>query len=267
MPDNPAGPRRNLISCDLSPAQLATWALAEARVRPPVPSVTHVAQVLGIARVEESAELTKAGCLDVDRGDVVVRVRPGNPRWQRFTLAHELGHYLLAVHQGIPLAEQLGDRRAERYCNSFASHFLLPRPWLRSAVPTSDPSLENLLSLADDADCTAATAMAALIDAKRWNAILAVWRLEGGEWRVQTCLRPETGLRLAADPNSADVLNAAPRGSTTRAHLPLIADGKRVIVEVEMTRQGVSVITLTGDTDLLSPGPRSTQQRGHLSRH
>lgn len=247
------GPR-HLLSCDFNPAQLAMWALVEAKVSPPVPSVSYVARALGISRVEESSTISKAGCLAVDDGELVVFVRPGNRRWQRFTLAHELGHYLLAVHQGIPLRDQLRDRRAERYCNSFASHFLLPRPWLRQTIPDDSANLDLLLSLARVASCTAATAMGALIDASVWNGTLGVWRMEAGEWRAQTCLRPGAGLRLGAGEGTASVLDRARYDVTLDAVLPVLANGTGMAVDAEMRREGRAVITFTRDRDLLRLG-------------
>jgi hypothetical protein len=268
LPGEVGGTASELLSCDLNPAQLATWALVEARVTPPVPSVSSVALALGISRVQESSTITKAGCLAVDDGDLVVIVRPGNRRWQRFTLAHELGHYLLAVHQGIPLTEQFGDRRAERYCNSFASHFLLPRRWLRQTIPDQGANLDVLLSLANAATCTSATAMGALIDAGVWAGALGIWRIDAGVWRAQTCLRPGAGLRLGARDGTGPVLDHARDDVTVHAALPVSANGTSMTVDVEMRREGRAVITLSSDRELLRIGlaNRPLDSRGRARR-
>lgn len=45
---------------------------------------------------------------------------------KRFTLAHELGHFLLRHH----LTDQIGEAEIERWCNKFGAELLLPRSML-----------------------------------------------------------------------------------------------------------------------------------------
>lgn len=59
--------------------------------------------------------------------DIILSFASG-PRRDRFTIAHELAHYLLHSQQGeIPLvASRLGSNRAEWEANWFAAGFLMP---------------------------------------------------------------------------------------------------------------------------------------------
>lgn len=263
-------PRSARLECKLSPAELVDWVLEEGQIDPPVGSVADLAQLLGIDRVEVNDMLTKAGCLEVSGGDLVIQVRPGKSQWQRFTLAHELGHYLLAVHQGIPLAKQVGDRRVERYCNSFASHLLLPREWIRSVADGASPSLDVVLSIASLANCTAATALVAINDALEWGATLAIWRRMTGDWTVQSCIRPYPTVCMEPTFSSARVLASA-RSTTTRSVLPVLADKRLAVLDAELRRSGGAVLvfsrSITGiddkasgqpsDAGFATPNPRS----------
>src|SRR5688572_9530692 len=51
---------------------------------------------------------------------------------KRFTLAHELGHYLLQSH----IRGEVKNDEVERWCNKFASGLLLPRLMLRTYLRT-----------------------------------------------------------------------------------------------------------------------------------
>ena len=64
------------------------------------------------------------------------------PRRDRFTIAHELGHYFLHSHQGrYPLvAARSGSDRAEWEANWFAAGFLMPTVQFLAAMNRGDSS-------------------------------------------------------------------------------------------------------------------------------
>jgi Zn-dependent peptidase ImmA (M78 family) len=70
---------------------------------------------------------------------------------QRFSMAHEYGHYLLhrdEIHE-MPVGEQIlhrnGDRnRVERQANSFAAELLMPEDLVRKAFRASKGSLKKM---------------------------------------------------------------------------------------------------------------------------
>lgn len=67
-----------------------------------------------------------------------------SPRRDRFTIAHELGHYLLHAQQGdIPLvASRKGSNRAEWEANWFAGGLLMPQIEFRKAFGAGNSPLE-----------------------------------------------------------------------------------------------------------------------------
>ena len=78
-----------------------------------------------------------------------------SPRRQRFTLAHEIGHHLLAHRTGC--ADIIGydtrnakDTAAERTCDRFASELLMPETDVRSRLADVNPDGGNPIgTLAD----------------------------------------------------------------------------------------------------------------------
>lgn len=88
-----------------------------------------------------------------------------NSPWhrRRFSLAHELGHFLIEAHrprEGLPIECSLGDlhllnprdkdrrRRIEAEANTFAAHLLMPPRRIREFIGSEGVSLETLLKMA-----------------------------------------------------------------------------------------------------------------------
>jgi hypothetical protein len=79
-----------------------------------------------------AVEMTASGACSRDGGEPVVLVNANDdPRRQRFTVAHELGHLLLDEARS---RLQLGRRDEERLCNKFASELLVPRADIATAL-------------------------------------------------------------------------------------------------------------------------------------
>ena len=72
---------------------------------------------------------------------IVVNARERHTR-QRFTIAHELGHYFLN-HRGRTFAEPGSDGRQERDAELFAACLLMPEAWLRDEWAAYAGNAEN----------------------------------------------------------------------------------------------------------------------------
>lgn len=139
------------------PIEEARKLLQKTRVRMPVNPVA-VAEELGITvKVATFADPRIVGALlpQEDRWTVYVR-SSDSPRRQRFTVAHELGHYVLhqAEHPEGIFDDDLnflrtegnvsGDREQEREANQFAAELLMPE----DAVRTAYESIKDISALA-----------------------------------------------------------------------------------------------------------------------
>jgi Zn-dependent peptidase ImmA (M78 family) len=123
-------------------SQRAADLLTACRVTaPPVP-VEQIAASHGIQIVRSAAEWNESGFLLRDNSRVIIGINARNsPKRQRFTIAHELGHWLL--HEGKPLivdqsvminkrddvSSQATDWQ-EIQANQFAAELLMPHRFL-----------------------------------------------------------------------------------------------------------------------------------------
>lgn len=161
---------------DLAEAVREAWNLGF----DPIPDLTDLFETQGI-RVfrldlkgldpEFDGLAAKAGELPIL---VVASHWPGDR--QRFTLAHELGHLMLAGR----LAEGLDDERA---CNRFAGAFLAPRPALLQELGSHRSSIEpkELALLKEEFGISMA---GLLYRAQELGIVSAAWRAEQA-WQFQ----------------------------------------------------------------------------------
>jgi Zn-dependent peptidase ImmA (M78 family) len=132
-------------------------------IRPPVP-VDEIAQNERITIARSSADASESGFLLRDGDVVIIGLNSRNTRRrQRFTIAHELGHWLL--HEGRPIivdhAVRINKRdqvssaatdQEEIDANAFAAALLMPQEQvhasvqreLRMGVPSRDELTQKL---------------------------------------------------------------------------------------------------------------------------
>jgi len=108
----------------------------------PVPT-DKIAEKLGLKIVEFEFPESFSGVLRKERG--VVGVNKNHPLVRRrFTIAHEMGHFILG-HDGDSIDEQ-SDRpmSLEREANTFASHLLIPTDLVIASVQKVGLDLKTL---------------------------------------------------------------------------------------------------------------------------
>lgn len=128
---------------------------------PPVP-VDQIAASHGIQIIRSAAEWSESGFLLRDADRIIVGINGRNsPKRQRFTIAHELGHWLLhegkrlIVDQSVMInkrddvSSQATDRQ-EIEANQFAAELLMPRDFianeLNRQMSTGISSREELIT-------------------------------------------------------------------------------------------------------------------------
>jgi len=118
----------------------------------PVPVEAIAEDLLGLS-VGEDDELPVSGLLLPAERQIWLNGREAreNPGRRRFTLAHELGHWVCQCLEGrtAPVycrSEDLGagaDRELEREANVFAAELLMPEPVVRAAFEVGHPAPER----------------------------------------------------------------------------------------------------------------------------
>jgi Zn-dependent peptidase ImmA (M78 family)/DNA-binding XRE family transcriptional regulator len=142
-------PRAIRVKSD-TPVRASEELLAQGRVvTPPIP-IDRLATQCGVHVLKAELPTEVSGVLLVG-SNVVIGVNKGHqPTRQRFTTAHELGHYLLSHHDHfhIDLSEADGDPpgyngQDERAANDFAAAALMPAPMVTELYQDND-SIERL---------------------------------------------------------------------------------------------------------------------------
>ncbi len=112
---------------------------------PPVP-ILELAKDVNIVEVKELGVAGFEGALltDAEKSQGAILFKAGRPRGrQRFTISHELGHFLIRTHTGNrqctakDLSERRidsADRRREAEANRFAAGLLMPKPWFERDI-------------------------------------------------------------------------------------------------------------------------------------
>jgi Zn-dependent peptidase ImmA (M78 family) len=108
---------------------------------------------LGIVVLREDGEDDFSGCIEQrSDGNYYLSVNKyHNARRQRFTMAHELGHYFLhreklneIGRETILMREPMALTQVEREANDFASELLIPKPVLDAQIHQGVSQIEDL---------------------------------------------------------------------------------------------------------------------------
>ncbi len=153
-----------------SPTALVTKILkCEPTLQIPVP-IEELARQLDIGEIQDiEADGFIGGLLTDDvRSFGAVLVKRGlDRRRRRFTIGHELGHFLLPFHKPAkagqfvcssadmtrwPEGEQARAIRMEAEANQFSALILMPPPHLRKLIGSKDPDLKHVLSVHETFD-------------------------------------------------------------------------------------------------------------------
>lgn len=149
-----------------SPTGLVTKILSvEKEVAIPVP-IEELALQLDIEKIAPLETTGFEGGLltdeDRSKGIILINQAASGGR-RRFTIGHELGHFLMVTHRPVEQGKFLCSRadmanwsfdQADRYArmeaeaNEFSSLILMPPPALRKFIPKGDPTLQHVPMIA-----------------------------------------------------------------------------------------------------------------------
>ncbi|MBB2961467.1 ImmA/IrrE family metallo-endopeptidase [Methylobacterium sp. R2-1] len=188
-----AGSPEALVKCILR---------AEPNLPLPVP-IQELCARLGISRIEDlnTDEFEGGLVTDAKRSAGTILVKRGGESRRRFTIAHELGHFLMAHHVPdqagrflckssdlLRLTAKAGDQRQRREveANRFAALMLMPPHLLREAMAAfREPDLQHVLALARDFAVGKEVAARAYVQYHPERIAIVV----AGNGRVQRCYR------------------------------------------------------------------------------
>jgi Zn-dependent peptidase ImmA (M78 family) len=143
-----------------SPSELASHLLARLGVAGK-PNLFNVAQRIGLRIQEVDAEAfdgTLVRALDGPKGIIAVKQSIRELSRKRFTIAHEIGHYIIPSHrtlENVCAADMVESWRKgldnpELEANEFAVELLLPAQYVRDPLKLNDPSLNTISQVASE---------------------------------------------------------------------------------------------------------------------
>jgi hypothetical protein len=238
----------------------------------PVP-IEEIARALDIVDIKVERFDGFEGMLLTDaarRQGAILANRKGGERRARFTIAHELGHFLLERHvlsdakgfrcRAPDMREDRVDTqrtRQETQANQFAAEVLCPKP-IAMCYMTGDPDLRDAVRMRDELDISLEATVRRMIDL-RPEPLSAVWSHEGqvryvcsgGEFPYVIC-RPKSRL-----PQDAPAARAVARGqkclTPVEDALPHTWTDRPGVAIREQTRVGANGYAVTllqfGDED------------------
>ena len=190
-----------------SPEGLVTKILkAEPQMSYPVP-IEQLAKALDIDEIAELPDGSVEGCLVTDQykstGFILVN-GSASPGRRRFTIGHELGHFLIPTHKPVDgdrflckrediqkwsTVDQSRYDRMEVEANRFSALILMPPPLLRRYMGKfRDPNLTQVLAMHRDFDVSKDAAARAFATYHGENVAVMVLR----EGKVQRCYKSQS---------------------------------------------------------------------------
>jgi len=157
------------------------------------PDLNVVCERLGL-RVREVASNGFDGTLirsrSTQKGIIAVRKSIREHGRKRFTVAHEIGHFVLphhrllgnVCHEKVVESYKTSMKQVEFEANEFAGAFLLPARAVAKRFRLSEPSLENISSVANQFETSLSATARRFVDLTD-AALVLLWQVAGKvEW-------------------------------------------------------------------------------------
>lgn len=162
--------------------------LVECRIQRPPVNLIQIARHVGIQCIRELDIRLDGQLFELDGGRYEVILSSQAPYTRRrFTLAHEIGH-LLVARDGGDIA--CGDEATEELCNAVAAELLLPMRFLRE-VESNKIDVPAIRKVASRFQCSLEAAAWRLLNMGAIEGALLIWRV-GTDGRIEVAAAPRT---------------------------------------------------------------------------
>jgi len=231
--------------------------------------VELLARSMGVHSIQ-FAPLVEDGRLETDGSTARILIRDSSSgARQRFTIAHEIGHLLLANPGQSGVERRLAATNdVERFCDQFAAAVLLPKEWVKQRYGSQPQSLDTLRHLAETTRTSLAASLVRLQQTLGWSRMLLQWRNTTGRWRFRWGAGVPNSIhgRLQATEETRELFDAirSRTGQDVEVRLPLLVNKRHVWWPAVVSCRGSSALVLvepwagttqpTGFTDPAMPG-------------
>lgn len=199
------------------------------------------------------------------RGQPRIELRSDrSPQRGRFTLAHEIGHILIARDETVARRTHLleGDD-VEKVCDWIAASILMPRDWIAEYARRDRYNLSLVRLLAHKADVSLSAAAVRLAEVSGRTCILLRWQRGPSRWLVigQAAVPKEFSGGLQATPETSALLDAMVNRRDTWREIGLLADDVVLSATAHVDRAGSTCMTLLTSLQVPATGLRDNCDR------
>jgi hypothetical protein len=170
------------------------------KYRCPGESLEKVAEKLRVRKITVEPMGTDGGVYE-DASGLQIKLNSSSPlRRRRFTLAHELGHLILASRGPRGARRSHTSTELERACDAVGAELLMPLDEVRVAVPR-EASTDGLLAVADRFEASLHAAAVRISQLGIWTESVGLWKWDGSAhelWFVGRRLWPDRTVNLDA---------------------------------------------------------------------
>lgn len=184
--------RMALADC-FTPLELVEWIFRHnPHLRPPIP-VEKIALAAGITEIKEHPPLANTPIVGAliaddakDNGVILIQPTPSIGR-KRFTIGHELGHFLLLhhdkgsidlkgqkLHRNLSATEIAKNQKIESEADAFSTELLLPTHLITPLI-NSRPSIKDAIKIASQFEMSVQATINRLVNIKVWCSTIIVF--------------------------------------------------------------------------------------------
>lgn len=214
----------------------------------PVPvDLARLAERLGVTEIA-STDMTEDGRTTWAAGRPRIELRADRSAARtRFTLAHEIGHILVAQDEGVARrTHALEHNDVEKVCDWVAASILMPRDWMVTFAKRDSYNLSLLRQIAHRADVSLSAAAVLLAEVSNRTCILLRWQRAPSRWVVmgQAAVPREYAVGLQATPETSAGLDTLPSRRDLWRDIALEADGVPLAGRAHVDRSGTTCLML-----------------------
>jgi Zn-dependent peptidase ImmA (M78 family) len=200
-----------------------------------------VSEITRTKMVEDGRTTWSAG-----RPKIELRTDRAAPR-SRFTLAHEIGHILIARDESVARRTHALERDdVEKLCDWIAASILMPRSWIVSYSRRDRYTLSLLRLIAHKAEVSLAAAAVRLAEVSDRTCVLLRWQRAPSRWVVigQAAVPREYSGGLQATPETSATFDGLPSRHDLWREITLEDDGRCLSATAHVDRSGATCMTL-----------------------
>ncbi|MFR1380706.1 MAG: ImmA/IrrE family metallo-endopeptidase [Clostridium neonatale] len=169
------------------PEQYAQDIVSSFELTPPI-DLTKICEKLDLKINYEPLYSTEA-LLIVSPGKkniIIDNARPIYPQRERYTIAHEIGHYTIPWHENIQKCDKIinfeSDDKVENEANDFASELLVPKSNLLEDIRGKKITLSLIKDLAEQYDVSLVVMARRVLQYSNCNAIALIYYPSGKKY-------------------------------------------------------------------------------------